>query len=205
MANPGPYRGMPAQPARDTALVVGDGPTGLSAALFLAKNGFDVTVVGRGETPTSKALLNNVLAEDGLPGPDFLDRARAHAEKYGAKLVQGWVERIGEQDGQFRAHTQEGGTHQARWLVLATGFDADVAQSLGLEAGEAAPIRADLNGRTSRPRVYAGGSLVRGSKTQVATGVGDGAAIALDILSHARGKPFHDFDVLRKPARNAPR
>lgn len=176
-------------------LVVGDGPTGLSAALFLAKNGVPVTVLGYGETPVHKALLRNYLGEEPVPGPDWLDRARRQAEGFGAKLQKGWVERI-ELGEPFRVRTTDA-EHEGDYLVLATGFDKDLVESLGLVVGSDAPVLVDLNGRTSRDRVYAGGSLARGTRTQVATSAGDGAAIALDILSRVRGKPFHDFDVLK--------
>lgn len=187
-------------PDENTVVIVGDGPTGLSAALLLAKNGFQVDVVGADTTPVHKALLHNVLADDGLPGPEWLERARGHAERFGARLHKARAQRI-ELGESLRVLTDEG-AFEGRYLVLATGFDKGPAHALGLEAGPDG-IRVDRNGRTSRDRVYAGGTLTRGAKTQVATGMGDGAAIALDIMSRAAGKPVHDFDVL-KPKAEAP-
>lgn len=180
-----------------SVIIVGDGPTGLSAALLLAKTGFDVRVVGSGATPVRKALLHNVLGDDGVPGPEFVAKAREHAERFGARLVDAQVERV-EPGDPFRVVTDQG-TFEGRYLVLATGFQAPPADALGLEKGPEGQVRVDLNGRTSRERVYAGGSVTRGVKSQVATSVGDGAAIAVDILSIVRGKPSHDYDVV-KPA-----
>lgn len=178
----------------DTVLIVGDGPTGLSAALFLAKNKLHVQVVGGDGTPVHKAMLYNYLGDEAVPGPEFLERARRQVQAFGGELHKGTVERI-ELGEPFRAVTPER-TFEGSYLVLATGFERGLAESLGLEKGPEG-LHVDPNGRTSRERVYAGGSLTRGTKTQVATSVGDGAAIALDILSRVRGKPTHDFDVLK--------
>ena len=180
----------------DRVLVIGDGPTGLSAALLLAKTGFDVQVLGGDESPVHKAHLNNYLGQHGTPGPDFASGAREHAERYGARLLTATVERV-EVGEPFRAVTDQG-THEADWLVLAMGFDDDLVETLGVETTDEG-VRVDHNGRTSRERVYAGGAVVRGTKSQVAASVGYGAAIAIDILSRVRGKPSHDYDVM--PAR----
>lgn len=181
-------------------VVVGDGPTGLSAALFLAKNGVEVTVLGYGETAVHKALLRNYAGEADTAGPEWVARARGQAEGFGARLVKGWVERI-EPGPPFRVATADA-EFEGDHLVLATGFDQDLVGPLGLATSGAGLVRVDADGRTSQERVWAGGGLVRGPKTQVATSVGDGAAIALDILSQLRGKPVHDWDVL-KPQQQA--
>jgi thioredoxin reductase len=44
-----------------SVIVVGDGPGGLSAALFLAKGGISVTVYGEDKTAMHWALLKNYL------------------------------------------------------------------------------------------------------------------------------------------------
>lgn len=175
-------------------LIVGDGPTGLGAALILAKTGFDVHVFGTNSTPVHKAHLFNYLGDDDTSGPHFVEKSRKHALRFGAKLHEARVERV-EAGESFRLHAADG-VHEGKFLVLATGFAASLAGGLGLEVGEDG-VRVDHNGRTSHSRVYAGGAATRGAKSQVATSVGDGAAIAVDILSLARGKPSHDYDVVR--------
>ena len=45
-------------------LIIGDGPGGLSAALFLAKNDMNVTVFGQNKTLMHDAMLYNYL---GIP------------------------------------------------------------------------------------------------------------------------------------------
>lgn len=179
----------------DDVVVVGDGPTGLQCALLLAKNGLGVRVLGLGETPTTKAVLFNHLAADGVTGPDFMDLARGHAERLGVRLHRQKAVRAERARDGFRAVAAEGDVFDGRYLVLAGGRDKALAEQLGLALGPDG-VQADLWGRTSEDKVYAGGWLTRGHRIQVAISVGDGAAIALDILSREKGKPTHDFDVL---------
>ena len=51
--------------------IVGDGPGGLSAALFLAKAGHDVTVYGRDATAMNYAYLYNYLGFPEISGTEF--------------------------------------------------------------------------------------------------------------------------------------
>lgn len=180
-------------------VIVGDGPAGLSAALILGKNGLQVDVLGGDESPVHLAHLYNYLGVADKTGPDFLTDARAQCEKFHVRLHKSKVSQV-KVDEQSVAATSEGGArHEGRYLVLATGRDASLAASLGLKSGPDG-ILVDARGRTSLGRVYAGGRIARGHMSQVASSVGDGAAIALDILSVEKGKPFHDYDTLSKTA-----
>lgn len=52
-------------------IVVGDGPGGLSAALYLAKLKMDVTVFGIDKTSMHSAMLYNYLGIPGMTGGEF--------------------------------------------------------------------------------------------------------------------------------------
>ena len=60
--------------------IVGDGPGGLSAALFLAKNGHEVTVFGTDKTAMNWAYLHNYLGISEIAGTEFQTIARGQAE-----------------------------------------------------------------------------------------------------------------------------
>lgn len=175
-------------------LVVGDGPTGLSAALFLAKNDLSVTVYGEDETAMHSAKLYNYLGIEEETGTSFMERARDQCEAFGAELVEATVTEIAQTDDGFRVETEDGETAEARYLVLATGTDRSLGDGLGL-AYDGDVIAVDRDGQTSVPGVYSGGWATRPTKIQAAISVGDGAAIALDILSEEAGEALHDFDV----------
>jgi thioredoxin reductase len=179
----------------DTAVIVGDGPTGLQCALLLAKTGIGVHVLGLDETPTNKAVLHNYLGVDGAIGPNFMELARDQAERVGVHIHRQRVTLIERARDGFRAVTEEGNQFDGKYLVLAHGRNRALAEQLGLEMGSDG-VTVDQWGHTSVPNVYAGGWQTRGARIQVAISVGDGAAIALDILGRERGAPTHDFDVM---------
>ena len=69
-------------------IIIGDGPGGLSAALFLAKNGQNVTVFGQDETPMHYAKLYNYLGIPEITGTDFQKVAREQVQSFGADLQE---------------------------------------------------------------------------------------------------------------------
>lgn len=180
-------------------VVVGDGPAGLTAALFLAKKGKSVTVIGPNTTGTNSAYLYNVPGIDEIDGPDFIARLREQARRFGARLVEARVTAIARTPEGFALDDDHGGRYEARYVVYAAGRNRDLARALGVETDDDGAIRADRDGRTSVPNFYAAGRVVRDHKVQVVISAGDGAAAALDILSREAGQPVRDWDS--RPAR----
>ncbi|MEM9202503.1 MAG: FAD-dependent oxidoreductase, partial [Actinomycetota bacterium] len=89
--------------------IVGDGPGGLSAALFLAKAGHDVKVLGKDSTVMHYAYLHNYLGAPDISGSDFQAAARAQAAAQGAALIETEVSAVAQTDGGFEV-TSEAGT-----------------------------------------------------------------------------------------------
>ncbi|WP_224335709.1 NAD(P)/FAD-dependent oxidoreductase [Haloprofundus halobius] len=176
--------------------VVGGGPAGLSAALFAAKNGLEVTVFDTDATPMHRARLFNYLGvgeSDGVDGTAFVERARRQVDRYGVdwrhETVTGLLK-----DGSEFVVTTDAGECAADYVVLASGRARELAAELGCDRTADGTVVADRDGRTSVAGVYAAGWVARGEKVQAIISAGDGAAAALDILSEVRGAPFHDFD-----------
>ena len=65
-----------------SVIIVGDGPAGLSAALFLSKKGMDVTVIGKNETAMHYAMLYNYLGIEAITGTDFQNIARKTGKRF---------------------------------------------------------------------------------------------------------------------------
>jgi thioredoxin reductase (NADPH) len=109
------------------ALIVGGGPAGLTAALYLARFNRRFLVVDGGSAraswiPTSHNIP--VFAE-GISGRDILARQRVHAEQYGARFLEGTVTSLALRRDHFEAlvDADHGNTRQilARRVLLATG------------------------------------------------------------------------------------
>ena len=173
--------------------IVGDGPGGLSAALFLAKAGHSVQVFGKDESVMHYALLYNYLGIDETTGSDFQRQSRAQVAAQGAELVEETVTAVRATDSGFEVET-EAGTHSADYLVLSEGKKPSLAPSLGLEMDDDRAVVVDRDGRTSVDRVYAVGRSARPNRSQAIISAGAGAAAALDILSVTEGKDVQDWD-----------
>jgi thioredoxin reductase (NADPH) len=190
-----PIRGSVQTAAMASTIIVGDGPAGLSAALFLAKNDHPATVFGTDATAMHYAHLHNYLGLPDIGGSEFQAVARSQVEAQGARLVDAEVTAVTAADGGdgFTATTAEG-THTADYLVVAGGKTAgDLTRSLGIEV-TADGVATDRDGRSSVDRVYVVGRLAKPDRSQAIISAGIGAAAALDILSREAGEDVHDWD-----------
>jgi thioredoxin reductase (NADPH) len=175
--------------------VIGDGPAGLSAALFLAKNGHDVTVYGKDDTAMHYALLRNYLGIDEIAGSDFQVRARAQVERFGASIVDDEVTAIQQADGAFVLSTDAGRDERVDYVVLGPAKKGSaLAQSLGIEVSNDG-AKVDREYRTAADRVYIVGRLARPTRSQAIISAGAGAVAALDILAREAGKDVTDWDT----------
>ncbi len=105
-------------------LVVGGGPAGLTAAIYLARFHLDILVVDGGKSRASwiPCTRNHAGYPDGIEGKELLRLMREQACKYGAKIQTELVTRLerDEETGLFTA-TWGSGTAVARAVLLATG------------------------------------------------------------------------------------
>jgi thioredoxin reductase (NADPH) len=181
------------------AIVIGDGPGGLSAALFLAKNGLEVVVFGQDKTAMHYALLLNYLGIPEIPGADFQGIARKQVTDHGAALRDARVETLAGAAGAYRVTLDGGETLTAKYIILSEGKGPRLAKQIGLEFDEARGIEADRNGKTRLDGVYVVGRSARPGRSQAIISAGDGAAAAIDILSRERGEDVTDWDEPTKP------
>lgn len=104
-------------------LIIGGGPAGLTAAIYLARFHRSTMLIDAGK---SRALLipeshNYPGFVDGITGPDLLAALRAQAEKYGADLWDGTVEELSK-DGEIFCATTTLGPLSATNVLMATGL-----------------------------------------------------------------------------------
>ncbi len=176
-------------------IVVGDGPGGLSAALFLAKNGVEVTVYGQDKTAMHAAQLKNYLGIEDMHGSAFQERARAQVVSFGASVEDARVESVTRGEDGFTLTLEGGEERTASYLVLSEGKSPRLAKMLGLAHDEASGIQTDDYGLTDVEGLYVVGRLRRPGRSQAIISAGDGAASAIDILSREKGEAFMDWDV----------
>lgn len=177
-----------------SVIIVGDGPGGLSAALFLAKNDHDVTVFGTDKTAMNYAFLYNYLGLPEIAGTEFQQVARGQASAAGATLLDEEVSSV-TADERFTVKTGTG-EHVADYLILTEGKNPELALSLGVAvADETGAIEVDRDNRSSIDRIYVVGRSVRPTRSQAIISAGAGAVAALDILAREKGSDVQDWDT----------
>ncbi|ASS74043.1 pyridine nucleotide-disulfide oxidoreductase [Tumebacillus algifaecis] len=182
-------------------LIVGAGPAGASAALFAAKAGKKTVVIDSDQSITKRAWVENHYGVMEVTGPELVETGKKQAAKFGAELVTGKVENIVKTDNGFRAET-ENGHYEAAHVLLATGVMADLVDKIGLQvkAGTEPHIKTnievDRDGKTSIDGIWAAGTIAGVSVHTIVT-AGDGARVAINILSAINGTRYVDHDVMK--------
>ena len=104
-------------------IIIGGGPAGLTAAIYLARFRRTFVVLDEGKSRASWIPVSHNLPghPDGIPGTLLLERMRAQAERYGSEIRTVHVTRLARSpDGSFVAQTSRGAIHGRR-VVVATG------------------------------------------------------------------------------------
>lgn len=104
------------------AIIIGGGPAGLAAAIYLARFHLSVAVFDDRRSRAAMIPLARNLAgyAVGVGGRDLLRRMRMQAEGFGAQVEEARVEALTPRDDGF-AVAVEGRGHSAAKVLLATG------------------------------------------------------------------------------------
>ena len=103
-------------------LIIGGGPAGLTAAIYLARFRLDILVVDAGKSRASWiACTRNVPGfPDGIAGTELLQRMRNQACKYGCEIQTEFIAKL-ERHGSLFTATWGSGRRTTRTVLLATG------------------------------------------------------------------------------------
>lgn len=159
-------------------IIIGSGPAGYTAAIYLGRAGYHPVVIAGALTPGGQ-LVNTTEVEnfpgfpDGILGPDLMDAMRKQAERFGAEIVYDDVV-AADVNGDVKRVTLDGGdTYTARAVIVATGSRV---RKLGV------PGEAEFSGRGVSYCATCDGFFFRG-KPIVVVGGGDSALTEADFLS----------------------
>ena len=117
--------------------VLGSGPAGLTAALYLSRANLAPTVFEGlepgGQLTTTTDVDNYPGFPDGIMGPELMMHMRAQCERFGTRYASDVVEEV---DFSSWPYTVKGGAYEvkAQTVIIATGASA---RYLGLPSEEA--------------------------------------------------------------------
>ena len=116
-------------------VIIGQGPAGISAALYAVRGGADVTVIANGAGALARAgLIQNYYGfEDGISGRELIEAGVRQAEKLGVRVVRGELFGIEYGEEGFAVKTSAG-TLEAGAAVIACGTQRNTPPIAGIDA-----------------------------------------------------------------------
>lgn len=118
-------------------LILGSGPAGYTAAVYGARANLEpVLITGMemgGQLTTTTEVDNWPGDNEGVQGPELMERMKAHAERFGTEIIFDQISAVDFSQRPFKL-SGDSGAYTCDALIIATGASA---MYLGLESEEA--------------------------------------------------------------------
>src|SRR6266536_2612308 len=155
-------------------IIIGSGPAGYTAAIYAARSNLSVLMfqgyqIG-GQLMQTSEVENYPGFEEGILGPEMMDKFEQQARRFGAELIPEDVTAIDFSKRPFTVWT-DSGEYRSQAIIISTGASA---KWLGL------PNEKRLQGRGVTACATCDGFFFK-NKDVVVIGAGDGCRAAMDL------------------------
>jgi thioredoxin reductase (NADPH) len=171
------------------AIVIGSGPAGLTAALYLAREGKKTLVIEKsgigGQAGITQVIENFPGFDEGISGAEFAERLGRQARKFGVEILQAQeVKDISRKDQYLCVETSDGESYGGKAVLLATGASY---RRLGI------PGEDDLIGINVHFCATCDGAFYKGKKVLVIGGGNSGFEEGLFLTTFAKQVDIVEF------------
>ncbi len=178
-------------------IIIGGGPTGLTAALYLAREGTNVLVIEKagfgGQAGITQVLDNFPGFDEGIAGAEFANRLTKQAKRFGAELLQAQnVSSIQKNGNYFDITTDDGAQYCTKSVLLASGAKY---RRLGI------PGEDDLIGINVHFCATCDGAFYKGKKVLVIGGGNSGFEEGLFLTKFATQVDIVEFSDAAKASK----
>lgn len=107
-------------------IIIGSGPAGYTAAIYLGRAGYKPLVIAGALTPGGQ-LMNTTEVEnypgfpEGILGPDLMESMQKQAEKFGAEVLLNDVTSVDFKSAVKLVTTDDGITYESNAVIVSTG------------------------------------------------------------------------------------
>lgn len=111
----------------ESVVIIGSGPAGLTAAIYCSREDFNPLVITGvqvgGQLELTSKVENYPAFPDGILGPELMQKMKLHAERFGTRFKQDYVQKIDISSRPFKVTT---GSEEIETeaLIIATGASA---------------------------------------------------------------------------------
>ena len=173
------------------AVVIGAGPAGLTAAIYLGRYLRNFVVLDGGDPRAGWIPISNNHPgfPEGIPGVELLARLREQASRYDARIVEAEATRLEQTSDGFIVCTEDGVARRFDVIYSALGTTprGALAEELGAKVDEVGSLLVNSHQMTTIEGLYAAGDLVRGLN-QITVAEAEAAIAATGIHNRLRAE-----------------
>lgn len=170
-------------------IIIGAGPSGLTTAIYTAREGLNTLILEKsaagGQVANTQFLENYPGFDQGITGAEFAERLTRQARRFGVELLQATAVEDIARDGRYlRVKTSAGSEYGAKAVLIATGSRY---RRLGV------PGERELVGSAIHFCATCDGPFYRGKDVVVVGGGNSGFQEGLFLQQYARNVTIVEF------------